>query len=152
MAKQVLFYIGGIFFLLAVLFAADHYLWFTDDRGHPDGVLIAEQFAAAQAENRASVNVIAVADGNWLALCLAGPGTDPQDILLQFGRKNRVRVGTIQRIRSWLHVGSVPKGEMALVFVTGRYSIRSRRLPNLTGNANFKSACALRTDPGLTWR
>jgi hypothetical protein len=144
--------IAGILFVLAIVFAADHYLWFTDDRDHPDGVLMAEQFAAARIDNSSSVNVIAVAGGNWLALCLAGPGTDPQDTLLQFGRKNRVRVGTIQRIRSWLHVGSVPDGEVALVFVTGRYSIRSRRLPNMTGNPQFKTACALRTDPGLTWR
>lgn len=138
--------------MFAIVFAADRYLWFTDDRGHPDGALFSEQFAAAQAENRSSVNVIATAGGNWLALCLAGPGTNPQEVLLQFGRKNRVRVGTIQRIRSWFYVGSVPKGEVALVFVTGRYSIRSRRLPNLTGNPDFKSACALRNDPGLTWR
>jgi hypothetical protein len=150
--KQYLPISVGVVFVLAVLFAADHVLWFMDDRDHPDGVLFVEQFAAAQAENRSSVNVIATAGGNWLALCLAGSGTSPQDILLQFGRKNRVRVGTIQRIRSWLYVGSVPKGEVALVFVTGRYSIRSRRLPNLTGNPDFKSACALRNDPGLTFR
>jgi hypothetical protein len=145
-------HIAGIVVLLAIVFAADHYLWLMDDRDHPDGVLFAEQFAVAQAENRSSANVIATAGGNWLALCLAGPGTDPQSILLQFGRKNRVRVGTLQRIRSWFYVGSVPKGEVALVFVTGRYSIRSRRLPNLTGNPDFKSACALRTDPGLSFR
>ncbi len=150
--KRYRFLFAGVVLVLATLFTADHYLWFTDDRSHPDVVMLAEQFAAARAENRSSVNVIAIAGGNWLALCLAGPGTNPQDMLLQFGRKNRVRVGTIQRIRSWFHVGSVPRGEIALVFVTGRYSIRSRRLPNLTGNPDFKSACALRNDPGLNWR
>jgi hypothetical protein len=150
--KRYLHLFAGIVFVFAILFAADHYLWFTDDRNHPDGVLLAEQFAASRIENSSSVNVIPIAGGNWLVLCLAGAGTNPQDTLLQFGRKNRVRVGTIQRIRSWLHVGSVPGGEVALVFVTGRYSIRSRRLPNMTGNPQFKSACALRTDPGLIWR
>lgn len=150
--KRYSLLIAGVVLLLAIVFAVDRYLWLMDDRDHPDGVLFAEQFAAARAENRSSVNVIATAGGNWLALCLAGPGTNPQDVLLQFGRKNRVRVGTIQRIRSWFYVGSVPRGEVALVFVTGRYSIRSRRLPNLTGNPDFKSACALRTDPGLTFR
>lgn len=150
--KRYLLIAAGFFVALAAIFFADHKYWFTDDRDHPDGVLLAEEFAAARAENRSQINVIAVNGGNWLALCLAGPGTNPQDILLQFGRKSRVRVGTIQRIRSWLYVGSVPKDELAVVLVTERYSIRSRRLPNFTGNPDYKSSCALRNDPGLTWR
>lgn len=144
--------LAGVLLLLAAAFLADHRLWLIDDRNHPDGVLLAEEFAAAQADNRAQVNVIAVNGGNWLALCLAGPGTDPQDVLLQFGRKHRVRVPTVQRMRSWLYVGSVPRDEMALVIVTERYSIRSRRLPNFTGKPDFKSACARRNDAGLTWK
>lgn len=150
--KRYFFLGAGVVLLLAIYFAADHKFWFTDDRSHPDGVLLSEEFAAARAENRSQVNVIAINGGSWFALCLAGPGTNPQQVLLQFGKKNRVRVGTIQRIRSWLYTGSVPKGEMAAVLVTERYSIRSRRLPNFTGNPDFRSACALRTDPGLTWR
>jgi hypothetical protein len=144
--------IAGVAFLLAVLFAADHKFWLIDDRDQPDGVLLDEQFAAARADNKSQINVIAVAGGNWLALCLAGPGENPQDVLLQFGRKNRIRVPTLQRFRSWLYVGNVPQGEMALVFVTSSYSIRSRRLLNDTGNPNFKSACALRNDAGLNWK
>lgn len=136
---------------LAAIFAADHRLWLIDDRNHPDGVLLSEEFAAAQAANRSQISVIAVAGGNWLALCLAGPGENPQDTLMQFGRKNRVRVPTLQRFRSWLYTGHVPQGEIALVYVTGSYSVRSRRLPNL-GNPNFKSACALRNDAGLNWK
>ncbi len=144
--------LAGIFILLAVFFAADHKIWFIDDRGHYDGVLVHGEFEDARAANRSQINVIAVAGGNWLALCLVGPGQNPQDTLLQFGRKNRVRVPTLQRFRSWLYVGSVPKGEIALVYVTGGYSVRSRRLPNDTGNPNFKSACALRNDAGLSWK
>ncbi len=150
--KRYRILLAGIFVLLAAFFIADHRFWFTDDRAHPDAALLGEEFAAARAENRSRVNVIAVNGGNWLALCLAGPGTSPQDVLLQFGRKNRVRVPTVQRIRSWLHAGNVPRGEIALVLVTERYSIRSRRLPNFTGNPDFKSACAIRNDAGLTWR
>lgn len=150
--KRYGFFLAGIFVLLAVLFAADHKLWFADDRNNPDGVLLADEFHAARAEGRSQINVIAVAGGNWLALCLVGPGENPQGTLLQYGRKNRIRVPTVQRIRSWLYVGNVPKEEIALVFVTGGYSIRSRRLPNYTGNPNFKSACALRNDAGLTFK
>lgn len=150
--KRYGFLLAGIFILLAVFFAADHKLWLTDDRNHPDGVLLAEEFDSARAEGRSQISVIAVNGGNWLALCIAGPGTNPQNLLLQFGRKNRVRVPTIQRIRSWLYTGSVPQGEIALVIVTERYSIRSRRLPNYTGDPDFRSACALRNDAGLRWK
>ena len=150
--KRYFFLIAAIFVLLAAIFIADHKLWFIDDRDHPDGALLSDEFAAAQAANRAQINVIAVAGGNWLALCLAGPGQNPQQTLLQFGQKNRVRVPTLQRLRSWFYAGSVPQGEIALVFVTGGYSIRSRRLPNFTGNPDFKSACALRNDAGLIWK
>jgi hypothetical protein len=150
--KRYFLVFAAILILLAAVVIADRKLWLIDDREHPDGVLIAEEFAAARTENRSQINVIAVAGGNWLALCLVGSGQNPQDVLLQFGRKNRVRVPTVQRIRSWLYVGSVPKGEMAAVFVTGSYSIRSRRLPNFTGNPNFRSACALRNDAGLSFR
>ena len=144
--------LAGIFVLLAIFFAADHKIWFVDDRDHVDGVLLAEEFEAASAQNRSQINVIAVSGGNWLALCLAGPGQNPQNTLLQFGQKSRIRVPTLQRLRSWLYAGSVPQGEIALVFVTGSYSIRSRRLPNFTGNPDFKSACALRNDAGLSFK
>ena len=150
--KRYFFLSAAVFVLLAAFFIADHKFWFIDDRDHPDGLLLSDEFAAAQAANRPQINVIAVAGGNWFALCLAGPGQDPQQTLLQFGQKSRVRVPTFQRFRSWLYVGSVPQGEVALVFVTGSYSIRSRRLPNLTGNPDFKSACALRNDAGLSWK
>jgi hypothetical protein len=144
--------LAGVIVLLAVAFVVDRSLWLIDDRNHPDGVLFADEFGGAQTDNRSHINVIAVAGGNWLALCLVGPGENPQDVLLRFGQKNRVRVPTLQRFRSWLYVGSVPKDEIALVFVTGSYSIRSRRLPNDTGNPNFKSACALRNDAGLNFK
>lgn len=150
--KRYVLPLAGALVLLAAAFLVDHRLWLIDDRNHPDGVLLAEEFAAAQADSRAQISVIAVNGGNWLALCLVGAGESPQAVLLQFGRKHRVRVPTVQRIRSWLYVGSVPRGEVALVLVTGHYSIRSRRLPNFTGNPGFKSACALRNDAGLTWR
>lgn len=143
---------AGIFVPLAIVFAADHRLWLVDDRNHPDGVLLAEEFAAAKAESRSHINVIPVNGGNWLALCLAGAGENPQGVLLRFGQKQRLRIPKVQRIRSWLYAGSVPRGEVALLVVTERYSIRSRRLPNLTGNPNFKSACALRNDAGLSWK
>ncbi len=143
---------AGVLVLLAVLFAADHKIWFIDDRGHPDGMLLGEEFAAARAENRSNVSVIAVNDGNWFALCLAGPGENPQEVLRRFGLKNRLRVPKTQQLRSWLYAGSVPKGEIALVILTNRFSIRSRRLPNFTGNPDFKSACAMRNDAGLNFR
>jgi hypothetical protein len=144
--------LAGILVLLGIVFAFDHRLWLIDDRDQPDGMLLGEEFAAARGDNKSQINVIAVAGGNWLALCLVGPGQNPQQTLLQFGQKNRVRVPTVQRFRSWLYVGNVPQGEIALVFVTGSYSVRSRRLPNETGNPNFKSACALRNDAGLNWK
>lgn len=150
--KRYIFILAAVFVLIAVVFVADHKFWLIDDRNHTDGVLISDAFAAARAVNSAEINVIPVAGGNWLALCLVGTGQNPQNALLQFGRKNRIRVPTMQRIRSWLYAGNVPKDEIALVFVTGSYSIRSRRLPNYTGNPNFKSSCALRRDPGLRFR
>jgi hypothetical protein len=58
----------------------------------------------------------------------------------------------VQQLRSWLYVGNVPRGEIALVILTNRFSIRSRRLPNFTGNPDFKSACALRNDAGLNFK
>ncbi len=150
--KRYLFILAAVLVLAAALFAVDRKLWLIDDRDHADVMLLAEEFAAARTENRSQINVIALAGGNWLAMCLVGAGENPQGTLLQFGRKNRVRVPTLQRFRSWLYAGSVPAGEIALVFVTGSYSIRSRRLPNLTGNPEFKSACALRNDAGLRFR
>jgi hypothetical protein len=150
--KRYIFIVAAVLVLLAAIFAVDRKLWLIDDHDHPDGVLVAEELAAARAENRSQVNVIAVAGGNWLALCLVGSGESPQKALLEFGRKNRVRVPTVQRVRSWLYAGNVPENEIALVFVTGSYSIRSRRLPNYTGNPQFKSACAARNDAGLRWR
>jgi hypothetical protein len=150
--KRFFLIFAAIVVLLAAAFVADHKLWLIDDRDHPDGVLVAEEFAAARAADRSQINVIAVAGGNWLAMCIVGPGQNPQDTLLQFGWKNRVRVPTLQRVRSWLYAGSVPKDEIALVFVTGSYSIRSRRLPNYTGNPQFKLACAVRNDAGLNIR
>jgi hypothetical protein len=150
--KRHFYFLAAVLIIFVALFFADHKLWLIDDRDNPDGMLLADEFAAAKADNRSHINVIAVNGGNWFALCLVGANENPQETLLQFGRKNRVRVPTMQRIRSWLYVGSVPRGEVALVLVTERYSIRSRRLPNETGNPDFKSACALRNDAGLTFR
>jgi len=138
--------------ITAAVLIADHKLWLIDDRNHHDGLLVQEQLADARRENRSDINVIAIAGGNWLALCLAGPGENPRTILRRFSAKHGIRTSTLQRLRSWLYVGSVPKGEVALVFVTGSHSIRSRRLPNDTGNPAFKSSCALRSDPGLRFR
>ncbi len=150
--KRYFYGLAAIFVLLAAIVAADRTYWFIDDRNHPDGVLLAEAFAAARRENRTDVNVIAIAGGNWLALCLVGPGENARPTLQAFARRNRIQLPTLQRFRSWFYVGSIPKDEIALVFVTGAHSIRTRRLPNYTGNPNFKTACARRTDPGLTWR
>lgn len=144
--------IAGVFVLLAIFFIADRKIWLIDDRDQPDGILLAEEFEAARAANRQQISVIAVNGGNWLALCLVGVGENAQNTLLRFGEKQRVRVPTIQRIRSWLYAGHVPQGELALVIVTERYSVRSRRIPNYTGNSNFKSSCALRNDAGLTFK
>lgn len=150
--KRYFFPAAGILVLLAVFFAADHKIWFLDDRDHSDGVLLAEEFGAARKENRSSVSVIAVNGGNWFALCLAGPGENPQLVLRRFGQKSRLRVPKVQQLRSWIYTGNVPRGEIALVILTNRFSIRSRRLPNFTGNPDFKSACALRNDAGLNFR
>jgi hypothetical protein len=150
--KRYFCILSAIIFVIGVLFIIDRRLWFIDDRNHPDGVFLAEEFAAAQSAGRSQVNVIPVAGGGWLALCLVGPGENPQRTLVHFSRKNRIQTATIQRIRSWLYVGSIPEGEMALVFVSASYTIRSRRLPNYTGNQQFKSACALRNQAGLRWR
>lgn len=150
--KRYFYVFAAIFVLLAVVFAADRKFWFVDDRNHPDVLLIADAFAAARAANRSDVNVIAVARGNWLALCLVGPGENARRALHDYARKNRIRMPTLQRFRSWFYVGNIPADEMALVFVTGSYSIRTRRLPNYTGNPNFKSACALRNQAGLRFR
>lgn len=134
------------------LLVADHKFWLIDDRNHHDGLLVQEQLADARRENRSDINVIAMAGGNWLAACLVGPNENPRTILRRFSAKHGIRTSTLQRLRSWLYVGSVPKGEVALVFVTGSHSIRSRRLPNYTGNPAFKSSCALRSDPGLRFK
>lgn len=141
-----------IFILLAAVFAADRKFWFIDDRNHADGLLIADAFAAARETNGSQINVIAVAGGNWLALCLVGPGENARSALQGFARKNRIHMPTLQRFRSWFYVGNIPADEMALVFVTGSHSIRTRRLPNYTGNPNFKSACALRNEAGLRFK
>lgn len=141
-----------VFVVAAAVLIADHQLWLVDDRSHHDALLFEEQFADARAGNRSDVNVIPVAGGNWFALCLVGPGESPQGLLAEFGRKARLRVPKVQRVRSWLYAGRVPKGEIALVVLTDRFSIRSRRLPNYTGNPSFKSSCALRSDPGLRWK
>lgn len=150
--KRYPFVIAAIVIFLAAIFIADHQLWLVDDRGHHDVLLLDEQLADARASNRSDINVIAVAGGNWFALCLVGPGESPQSVLTEFGRKTRLRVPKVQRVRSWLYVGNVPRGEAALVVLTDRFSIRSRRLPNYTGNPSFKSSCAVRTDPGLRWK
>lgn len=150
--KRYSFLFAAIFILVAAILIADHKFWLIDDRNHHDGLLVEEQFADARRENRSGINVIAIAGGNWLTLCLVGPGENPRTILRRFSRKNGVRVSTLQHLRSWLYVGSVPKDEVALVFVTGSYSIRSRRLPNYTGNPAFKSSCARRHDAGLNFK
>lgn len=150
--KRTIFIFAAIFALLAAVIAADRKFWLIDDRNHPDGVLVAEAFTAARNENRSDINVIAVAGGNWLALCLVGPGENARRTLQAYARKNRIHLPTLQRFRSWFYVGNIPEDEIALVFVTGNHSIRSRRLPNYTGNPRFKSACALRRDAGLRFR
>lgn len=150
--RRYFFIFAGLFILLAAAFAADRALWLIDDRAHPDVLLLREELDEAKATARSSINVIAVSGGNWLALCLAGPGENPPEVLRNFARSKRIRVRSVQRFRSWVYVGNVPKDEIALVFVTGHYSVRSRRLPNYTGNPNFRRACAERADAGLTWR
>ncbi len=142
----------GLLFALATFFAVDRALWLIDDDDHPDTLLLREQFADAKAGNKSSVSVIAINGGNWLALCIVGASENPQEILRNFARSKRIDVSRVQRIRAWSYVGSIPKGELALVFVTERNSVRSRRLPNLTGAPNFKAACAQRADAGLVWR
>jgi hypothetical protein len=147
------FLIGtGLLIALAAFFAVDRTLWLIDDDDHPDALLLREQFADAKADNKSSVSVIAVNGGNWLALCLVGAGENPQETLRSFARTKRIRVPGVQRFRSWFYVGNVPKGELALVFVTERTSVRSRRLPDFIGAPNFKKACAERADAGLAWR
>jgi hypothetical protein len=143
---------AGLLAVLAALFAIDSTLWLIDDDDHPDALLLREQFADAKADNKSSVSVIAVNGGNWLALCLVGNDQNPQETLRNFARSKRIRVPSVQRFRSWFYVGKVPKGDVALVFVTDRNSVRSRRIPNITDNPNFKSACAQRADAGLVWR
>ncbi len=147
------FFIGaGVLVLLAGIFAVDRALWLIDDRDHPDALFLREQFADAKAGNKSSISVIAVNGGNWLALCIVGPGENPQETLRNFARTKRIRVSSVQRFRSWFYVGNVPKDELALVLVTERNSVRSRRIPNFTGTLNFKAACAQRADVGLVWR
>lgn len=147
------FLIGAALLIaLAAFFAADRVLWLIDDDDHSDALLLREQFADAKAGNKSSVSVIAINSGNWLALCIVGPGVNPQDTLRNFARTKRIRVSGLQRFRSWFYVGNVPKDELALVFVTERNSVRSRRLPDFIGIPNFKTACAQRADAGLVWR
>jgi len=150
--KRYLFIAAGLFVLFAAAFAIDRALWLVDDDNHPDATLLREQFADAKAGGRSTVSVIAVNGGNWLALCLVGAGENPQETLRNFARSKRIRVPGVQRFRSWFYVGNVPKGELALVFVTERNSVRSRRLPDYIGNPNFRRACAERADVGLIWR
>jgi hypothetical protein len=150
--KRYFLIAAGILALLAAVFAIDRALWLIDDRDHPDALFLREQFVDAKSGGKSSVSVIAVNGGNWLALCLVGAGESPQQILRNFARGKRIRVPGLQRFRAWLYVGHVPKGEVALVFVTERNSVRSRRLPDHVGDPKFKSACALRNDAGLTWR
>ena len=138
--------------IAAGLFFAERQVWLLDDRGHEDGLYLREEIANAKREGRTRLGVIPVNGGSWLAVCLVSTGDDPQRVLRNFGKKNRLRVPTIQRIRSWLYVGHVPNGEMALVILTPRYSIRSRRLPDDIADPAFKNACALRSDDGLRWK
>jgi hypothetical protein len=147
------FLIGtGLLIALATFFAVDRTLWLIDDDDHPDALFLREQFADAKAGNKSSVSVIAINGGNWLALCLVGSDQNPQEMIRNFARSRRIDVSRLQRFRAWSYVGNIPKGEIALVFVTDRNSVRSRRIPNITGNPNFKSACAQRADAGLMWR
>lgn len=150
--RRYSFVIAGIIILLAGVFLVDHRVWLIDDRDHPDAVLLAEAFAGARSENRSQINVIALNGGSWFAVCLVGPGENPQAVMTDFGAKRRLRIPKVQRVRSWLYAGAVPQGEIALLILTDKYSIRSRRLPNLTGNPEFKSACGERHEPGLRWR
>lgn len=149
--KRLLIAAGAIS-IIAALFFLERHIWLIDDRGHADGLFLREEIANAKREGRTRLGVIPVNGGNWLALCLVGADENPQQALRAFGRKNRYRVPTMQRIRSWFYVGRVPKGEMALVILTQRYSIRSRRLPDDIADRNFRSACALRSDDGLRWK
>lgn len=150
--KRYFLVFAGLLVLLAAAFAADRALWLIDDRGHPDALLLRDAFDDARANARSSISVIAVSGGNWLVLCLVGPGENPQEVLRNFARSKRIRVRSVQRYRSWFYVGNVPRDEIALVFVTGHYSVRSRRLPNYAGNPNFRRACAERADAGLIWK
>jgi hypothetical protein len=150
--KRCIFIAASLLVLLAAALAADRALWLTDDDSHPDAAFLREQFAGANSGGKSSISVIAINGGNWLALCLAGAGQNPQERLRNFARGKRIDVSRLQRLRAWFYVGNTPKGEIALVFVTERYSVRSRRMPNFTGNPDFRSACAQRTDAGLTWR
>jgi hypothetical protein len=150
--KRYFIVFAGLLVLLAAAFAVDRAVWIIDDDAHPDALFLRDQFADALAGGKSSVSVIAVNGGNWLALCLAGPGQNPQETLRNFARSKRIRVPSVQRFRAWFYVGNIPHGEIALVYVTERNSVRSRRMSNFTGNANFKSACAERADAGLSWR
>jgi hypothetical protein len=150
--RRSLFIAAGLLVLLAAVFAADRALWLIDDRAHPDALILDEQFADSKARGVAAISVIEINGGNWLALCLVGAGESPQETLRNFARSKRMRVRSVQRFRSWFYVGNVPRDEIALVFVTERYSVRSRRLPNYTGNPDFRRACAERADAGLVWR
>jgi len=150
--RRYFFIAAGILILLAAIFAIDRALWLIDDDDHPDALFLREQFADAKAGGKSAISAIAVNGGNWLALCLVGAGENPQETLRNFARSKRIRVPSAQRFRSWFYVGNVPKGEIALVFVTERNSVRSRRMPNFAGTPNFKAACAQRADAGLVWR
>lgn len=151
MRRRLLIAAGAVA-VLAALFFLERQIWLIDDRNHADGVLLREEIANAKRQGQTQASVIAVNGGNWLALCLVAAGESPQQTLRAFGKRNRLRVPTVQRIRSWLYAGHVPKDEMALVILTERNSIRTRRLPDAIANANFKTACALRSDDALRWR
>lgn len=146
--------IAGVLLLLAIGFAIERSFWLFGDRDHPDVVLLREEIARTQSagEKPARLNLIAVNGGNWRALCLVGANENPREILRAFGRANRIRVPTLERMRAWLYVGGVPKDSLALIFVTNQSKVRTRRVPGPVANAERRKDCALRSDDGLVWR
>lgn len=148
--KRTVVVIAAIVIMLAAAFAIERSVWLFNDNNSADGLVLREALSRAAGERR--INVIAVNGGNWRALCVVGAGESPSEVLRTFGRANRIRVSTIQRIRSWLYVGYVPQGSLALVLVTDRGSVRSRRTGNISADHAPRRACALRADEGLVWK